>query len=272
MIATPPDSHSDLPIFSATNFEHPMVDTSPSPSPSPLPPPNFGILNLVPNSITTPPEFTEPATLEAMRNLQIHPRDLVPQDPPPIDDLVLRLHLAIEFERRRYETISKIIAERNRVLKQIPALPAREKKPTKIKKRNFGGLRSHRRVSEMIKQNAQMRLAKAKDDESAFERRRQQLRQAKEAELQRQERNYLRLQEKKQKEFEERRKWLRENVYKGLNQGKRNQLLERFAVKPAVIVPDFAKPAMKKSRRRLRELPVIGVRRTKIPCLKRFGD
>jgi hypothetical protein len=89
------DSEADEPVFATTSLENVMVDGA-------RPPSEFGILNLKRNSITAPPEFTEQATIDAMHNLQILPRDLVPQDPPEIDDHVLRLHLTIELERRRY--------------------------------------------------------------------------------------------------------------------------------------------------------------------------
>jgi hypothetical protein len=91
------------------SFADPMTDTHGGP-------PEFGILNFRPTAVTSPPEFTEQATIDAMRNLQVLPSDLVPHDPPEVDDVVRRLHLTMELERRRYETINQIKIERNRLL------------------------------------------------------------------------------------------------------------------------------------------------------------
>jgi hypothetical protein len=160
-----------------------------------------------------------------MHNVQILPRDLVSQEPPKVDNLVLQLHLTIEFKRRRYETINQIIMERNRILARADAAPPRARR---VRKRSHRGkeqtvaiqlrmIPSRRRVRERIRQGAQMRLEKVKHDESRFEQRRHELRQAKEIECQRQERLYMRLEERKQRALEEERHWRCENIYRGAN-------------------------------------------------------
>jgi hypothetical protein len=68
---------------------------------------------------------------------------------------------------------------------------------------------------KQIQQGAQCRLAKAKVEESVFARRRRQLREATEAQMQEQARRYMRLQEKKQRELAAEREWRRANVYVG---------------------------------------------------------
>jgi hypothetical protein len=82
--------------------------------------PDFGILDLKPQEIHEPPQFTENATIVAMRNLNVSPEDLVPQE-PEISDIPLRVSTKLELERRRYQTIQNILAERNRIL-ELPAL------------------------------------------------------------------------------------------------------------------------------------------------------
>lgn len=79
----------------------------------------FGILDIQPNRIQTPPKFTEEATISAMRNLGIQPNDLVPSSGRSFDDSdnsSMKFQIAIEMEKRRFEAIEKIIAERNRIL------------------------------------------------------------------------------------------------------------------------------------------------------------
>jgi hypothetical protein len=102
------------PIF-PTDLEKVIV------APETVPDPGFGILDLQPQDIHAPPQFTEEATIAAMRNLNVAPEDLVPQE-PNISDVPLRVNTKLELERRRYQTIQNILAERNRIL----ALPALE--------------------------------------------------------------------------------------------------------------------------------------------------
>jgi hypothetical protein len=290
-------------IFAVTNLENVMIESA-------RPTSDFGILNLKPNSVTAPPEFTELATLQAMRNLKIIPGDLVPQDPPQVDDLVLRLHLTIELERRRYETINRIIAERNRILSNpivAPVLPRQRKRVRKRppdeaelsqrreRKRELPSQRRNRRavgvcdeprrqVRETILERAQIRLEKVKRDGSAFEKRKRQLKEEKEAERQRQERSYMRLQERKQRALEAERRWRRENVYRGAGPGRKNRLadlkeqLERLTaqveVKPDPPPRRWFNVSITRpvAQRNRYRLPVIGRGRTKIPCLRRAEE
>jgi hypothetical protein len=77
-----------------------------------------------------------------MHNLNVLPEDLVPREPQDTDDVVMRVQLSMELERRRFEIIEKIMAERNRILSE-PALDVltsgfpteRQKKLGKKKKR-----------------------------------------------------------------------------------------------------------------------------------------
>ena len=80
----------------------------------------YGLLDIIPFSIKTPPEFTEPESIEALKNLNVLPKDLV------IDNLsnnsmlennpMLRMKMSIELEKKRLELIEKLINERNRII------------------------------------------------------------------------------------------------------------------------------------------------------------
>lgn len=80
----------------------------------------LGILDISPQNIKEPPQFTEQATIEAMNNLEVVPNDLVPlnfkQSESFNDDSPMRLQITLELERQRLEKIEKIIKERNRLL------------------------------------------------------------------------------------------------------------------------------------------------------------
>lgn len=78
----------------------------------------FGILDVRPDKIQSPPKFTEQETLQAMDNLGIIPEDLVPR-PENSDyckDQSLSIQIAIELERKRLATIERIITERMRII------------------------------------------------------------------------------------------------------------------------------------------------------------
>lgn len=107
-----PTGDEDEPLFSHTDLQKVYIQVAP-------PEPEFGILDFQPNSVTSPPVFTEKATLAAMRNLNVEAKDLVPMDlldSGRDDNSVMRLQVTIELERRRFETIEKIITERNKIL------------------------------------------------------------------------------------------------------------------------------------------------------------
>jgi hypothetical protein len=80
--------------------------------------PTFGILDILPKDIRSPPEFTEPATLGAMLKLGVQPLDLV--CPEFLPDRGFEDMIAIELERRRIEKIQQIISERSRILEEPP--------------------------------------------------------------------------------------------------------------------------------------------------------
>jgi hypothetical protein len=136
-------------LFSHTDTQKVIIITEP-------PQPCFGILNIDPKSITAAPTFSEEATLTAMRNLNVFPEDLVPRPPPEADDVVTRLHVAMELERRRFAIIEKIMAERNRILSE-PALDIltsgfpteRQKKPKRVKRKSQKKLTEISEISEL---------------------------------------------------------------------------------------------------------------------------
>jgi len=80
---------------------------------------SFGILDLDPEHVTEPPEFTEPDTITAMLNLDVVPDDLVPRTIEMLDG-ALQAQIANELERTRIQTIANVIGERNRILAQPP--------------------------------------------------------------------------------------------------------------------------------------------------------
>ena len=104
-------------LFENTNVNKIMTFSPPTEKP-------FGILDLQPNSITEPPEFTEQETLEAMRNLHVLPSDLVPTNIETIsgfdDNPSMKIQVTLELERRRFKTIENIIQERNRLVNIVP--------------------------------------------------------------------------------------------------------------------------------------------------------
>ena len=271
----------------------------------------FGILDFEPHSVTSPPHFTEEATLEAMHNLHVLPEDLVPRGRPEFGngDLAKKMKFTIEMEKKRYSTIEKIITERNRILShdkdlanlgpekkgkqrrkkningkkkrkrpapnkkvippRVPRLPApkvQKKKPAKPSVRRAprkpvpppprpqpvkpesvtwkpsdaalnrkkkedakreAAERALQRVKEaqkrqeqlkkqkeeLVKQKAQQRLKRLKGEETMFERKKRQLKEASDAEMQRKERRYMRLQEKKRRKFEAEQRWRQQNIY-----------------------------------------------------------
>jgi hypothetical protein len=130
-------------------------------------------------------------------------------------------------------------------------------------------------VHDTIREKAQERLEKARRDESAFEPRRQKLRDAKEAEIQWEARNYMRLQERKQKALDEERRWRRENIYRGADPGmRRNALIDdpRRDPRRSKVFPHVTKPIPKPKKRRERELPIVGVGRSRIPVLRELPE
>lgn len=89
------------------------------------PPPktkDFGILDIRAESIKTPPQFTEEATIMAMKNLGISADDLVLLSSRTdagttfSDDSEMKLQIMNELEKKRFEAIEKVIEERNRIL------------------------------------------------------------------------------------------------------------------------------------------------------------
>ncbi|OHS97661.1 hypothetical protein TRFO_36113 [Tritrichomonas foetus] len=165
----------------------------------------FGIMDLKPNMVNKPPVFTEEATLEAMRKLKILPEDLVPQDAKNEIEITeglknptthmeseinhysenssMRFQISIELERRRFETISKIIEERNKIISggknsekiekivndQIKKLTSKNQSHTENEKsdKTKKGLNVKRKVSKRIsKQNSKSKKFKIKTNHS----------------------------------------------------------------------------------------------------------
>jgi hypothetical protein len=134
-----------------------------------------------------------------------------------------------------------------------------------------------------MQERARVRLEKIRHEQSLFEQRRQQLRQAKDMERQREERLYMQLQERKQRALEEERRWRRENVYRGRNPRRRPPpsdavILSEPPPQPLVGArrsvegARVTKPVVRPCRHRFRKLPVVGAGRTRIPCLRRSED
>jgi hypothetical protein len=209
--------------------------------------PTFGILDVDPDSITAPPQFSEEATVNAMRNLQLLAEDLVPHKAADTSDPELQVQVSRELERRRRELIGHVVAERNRLVDAPPSsvishVPRLKKKkaapkqkngpdpirPPKQSKSRLGAadrLKAaderradvHRQKQQLIEQKAKERMAKIKVAETDFERRRNKLRVVADSEFQKQQRQYMRLQEQKRKKYEAEQRKRKEQVYKETN-------------------------------------------------------
>lgn len=70
----------------------------------------YGINDIDPMTITTPPEFLENETRQAMLNLNVSPDDLVINSSSNLDDQDTAL-----LEQKRIETFNKVVEERNRL-------------------------------------------------------------------------------------------------------------------------------------------------------------
>jgi hypothetical protein len=223
-----------------------------------------------------PPEFTEAATIDAMHSLQILPEDLVPQEPPEDEDLELRLELTIELDRRRYERISQIVMERNRILEEAitpptPQKRSRERSPEEDEEMiDFESryLPSPVPFREAIQQRAQIRLEKVRRDAILLHQRQEQWRQAKEMERQREARLYMRLQERKQQALEEERKWRHDNVYRGASFKRRPQVVKGVTdSRPEPLISarrsggHVTRPVVQEGKHPLAVVPTLGGRR-----------
>ena len=104
----------------------------------------IGILDIKPSEILSPPEFTEEATLLAMKNLSILPEELVLSD-----ESKLKLQEALDAEKKRFELIRQIVKERNRIIDAIESL-----KPKKRKKKK---MRNKKRISRIPKKGGRRR-------------------------------------------------------------------------------------------------------------------
>jgi hypothetical protein len=172
----------------------------------------FGILDIMPNDIQSPPEFTEPASVEAMAALAIAPADLVCPDfgASPLE-------VTIELERRRIEAIQAIIAERSRILARPPI--ERPRSVTKIprpsgrrrlkprsprpQRRNDAALPLEIEQKDiLIRERARERLELAMQEQKLIERRRERRRDEFRRRQLQEERRIQRLREIKQQEYE----------------------------------------------------------------------
>ena len=127
-------------LFSNTNARKVLVADDKPTTP-------FGILDFEPHGVTSPPHFTEAATLEAMHKLHVLPEDLVPRGVPEFGsgDLAKRMRFTIEMEKKRYATIEKLISERNKILGLEPSVAPSEKKGKPRKRKNVNGKKKRRR-------------------------------------------------------------------------------------------------------------------------------
>jgi len=100
---------------------------------------SVGILDVLPDSIVEPPDFTEEATVEAMNNLGIHSEDLVPKHVDGNDEIT-QIQVAIELEKKRLQYFENIIAERDKIIetsedtKSVAKSKRTKKKKKKTKK------------------------------------------------------------------------------------------------------------------------------------------
>lgn len=92
-----------------TNGKESLFQTSPDTQP-------FGILELGSFTITKKPVFTEPATIEAMKKLNVKAEDLVISESQESN---VNVNVYVENEKKRLHIIEKIIFERARILDEI---------------------------------------------------------------------------------------------------------------------------------------------------------
>jgi hypothetical protein len=221
-------------VFSVTEPCTPLLESTP---------PSFGILDVDPDTITTPPHFSEEATVTAMRNLQVLSEDLVPHKSTDTANPEFQAQVSQELERRRRDLICKIVAERNRLLDEPPQSPLSPQIPRVRKKRtprrrkkdpirhpkqpkpDVGTIDRVKAADErraevrrqkqlLIEEKAKERMAKIRDAESDFERRRNKMRVVADSEFQRQQRQYMRLQEQKRRKYEEEQRKRKEQIYR----------------------------------------------------------
>jgi hypothetical protein len=83
---------------------------------------SLGILDIDPKGLKTPPAFTEPETIDAMRRLGYVPEDLIVVNRLGIDfdNISIRDKVLAELDRRRMQLVDKLIAERNRIVHGQP--------------------------------------------------------------------------------------------------------------------------------------------------------
>jgi hypothetical protein len=108
-------------------------ENQPAPAPSESQPPRpkrhpkhpYGILDLAPADVRTPPRFGEPETIEAMQRLGYVAEDLTQFPALSVDaqNPAIREKVLVELDRRRMKMISNVIAERNRIANGEPMAP-----------------------------------------------------------------------------------------------------------------------------------------------------
>jgi hypothetical protein len=223
----------------------------------------FGILNITPNAITSPPEFKEPATLQAMANLKLLPSDLVCPD-----FSASPLEVTIELERRRLKAIQRIIVERGRIvaLRPIERSQPRSKIPRpkgwklrSSRQRDGGLLLDHGQRSVHIRERVRERMEVAMQEQKAMNLRKEQQREERRRQLLEEERRIQRLRQLKQQEYERQ----REKRQRAFLRVKRPENSKRIHVLFGEAEPDYAvrepdTEAPPTARPRMKRLPPTG--------------
>jgi hypothetical protein len=154
--------------------------------------------------------------------------------------------------------------------------PKRQKPPTMRTIPSIADAEARRRRVAQVQRAAAMRMAKAKKEESVFDQRRRKFREASEAQMQSLTREYMRLQEKKQKALEEERAWRRVNLYfpKQANARKANafsefrkEFLSAFTQPPAEVEDFAAEPLAESLPPPKRRPPEARIARSGMPTM-----
>jgi hypothetical protein len=143
-----------------------------------------------------------------MANLGVQPLDLVCPECLPnrrTDDMI-----SIELERRRIETIHRIISERSRILEEPPIdislflpklIPENPRKPKKLKK-NRHGIDELEQKDLIIQQRAQERMSAAMSEQNQMKQRKEQRQMEVRRVQQQEERRIERMREQKLLKYE----------------------------------------------------------------------
>lgn len=220
----------------------------------------FGITDIIPRLVETPPVFTEQATLNAMADLHVSPQDIAIAKCNNIEDTVSmemrRLKLIEQIMERRSEILGdNKIASKKKLKKQqkgkrvaksstrmvyprpidsdvfVPVQPsARSSKPdspqsTEAKLRRVQKLQEQEKLNHEleIKKRAQLRMKKIQEEEQVMKKKKDQLKKKQMQEELKMEKKINKALGKKTKKYDNQQKWREANIY-GLKLKKKKPL------------------------------------------------